>query len=95
MKAGLNNTVNKTHIYFNDHDFIHSCLGTISLRMVRSDEKGSVFACKDILKQLCMTKVYMYTVMTARSLIIQQNIQSMFSNSLIIHKENTKEINVQ
>ena len=64
--------------------------------MVRSDEKGCVFACKDILKQLCMTKVYMYTVMNARSLIIQQNIQSMFiNNSLIIHKENTKEINVQ
>ena len=49
MKAGLNNTVNKAHIYFNDHDFIHSCLGTISLRMVRSDEKGCVFDCKDIM----------------------------------------------
>ena len=45
MKGGLNNKVNKTHIYFND--FIHSCLGTISLQMVRSDEKGCVFACKD------------------------------------------------
>ena len=51
MKAGLNNTVSKTHIYFNDHDFIHSCVGTICLRMVRSDEKGCVFDCKDILKQ--------------------------------------------
>ena len=49
MKAELNNTVNKTHIYFND--FNHSCLGTISLRMVRSDEKGCVFPYKDILKQ--------------------------------------------
>ena len=81
MKAGLNNTENKTHIYFNDHDFIHSWGTIISLRMVRSDEKGCVFACKDILKQLCMTKVYMYTVMTARSLIIQQNIQSLFINN--------------
>ena len=51
MKAGLNNTVSKTHIYFNNHDFIHSCVGTICLRMVRSDEKGCVFDCKDILKQ--------------------------------------------
>ena len=43
MKTGLNNTVNKTHIWF--HDFIHICFDTISLRMVRGEETA-VFAGK-------------------------------------------------
>ena len=33
----MSNTVNKTHISFND--FIHSCLDIISLRIVRREER--------------------------------------------------------
>ena len=41
MKTGLNNTVNKTHIWF--HDFIHICLDTITLRIVMRGEETALF----------------------------------------------------
>ena len=38
METGLNNTVNTVNkTQFND--FIHSCFGTVSLRMVKSEER--------------------------------------------------------
>ena len=47
MKTGLNNAVNKTHILFND--FIHICLDTISLQIVRTEERV-VFTGKTVMR---------------------------------------------
>ena len=80
----MNNTVNKIHVEFND--FIYSGLDTImSLQMMRSEERLLYSQAKVQWKQQCVTCInnaqcgmYMYTVMTAWSLIIQLDIRFMF-----------------
>ena len=49
----MNNTVNKIHIEFND--FIYSGLDTISLQMMRSEERLLYSQAKVQFKQQCMT----------------------------------------
>ena len=49
----MNNKVNKIHIEFND--FIYSGLDTISLQMMRSEERLLYSQAKVQWKQQCMT----------------------------------------
>ena len=59
VEAELNNTVNNTHIYFNN--FIPSCLDTISLRIMRYQGEKAVFAGKDTAKTVMHATVLSLT----------------------------------